>query len=67
MLALALCLVSVLSGCMLFGSAPQPRGTPDPTPHKYRLVVAVKYSARIVFIRFVGTHAAYDAIDAGEV
>ncbi len=35
--------------------------------NKYRLVVAVKYSAQIVFIRFVGTHAGYDAIDAGEV
>jgi len=35
--------------------------------NKYRLVVAVKYSAQIVFIRFVGTHADYDDIDAGEV
>jgi len=35
--------------------------------NKYRLVVAVKYSAQIVFIRFVGTHEDYDEIDAGEV
>ena len=35
--------------------------------NKYRLVVAVKYSAQIVFIRFVGTHAEYDEIDAREV
>jgi mRNA interferase HigB len=35
--------------------------------NEYRLVVAVKYSARIVFIRFVGTHAEYDEIDAREV
>ena len=35
--------------------------------NKYRLVVAVKYSAHLVFIRFVGTHQAYDRIDASEV
>ncbi len=35
--------------------------------NKYRLVVAVKYSAQIVFIRFVGTHAEYDGIDVEEV
>ena len=35
--------------------------------NKYRLVVAVKYSARIVFVRFVGTHEEYDEIDVGEV
>jgi mRNA interferase HigB len=35
--------------------------------NKYRLVVAFKYEARIAFIRFVGTHAAYDRIDVGEV
>ena len=33
--------------------------------NKYRLVVAVKYSAQLVFI--VGTQAAYGDIDAGEV
>ncbi len=35
--------------------------------NKYRLVVALKYSAQIAFIRFVGTHAAYDTIDVEEV
>ncbi len=35
--------------------------------NKYRLVVAVKYTAGVVFIRFVGTHSDYDDIDAGEV
>jgi mRNA interferase HigB len=33
----------------------------------YRLVVAVKYEFQIVYIRFVGTHAAYDSIKAEEV
>jgi mRNA interferase HigB len=35
--------------------------------NKYRLVVAVKYSAQLVFIRFVGAHADDDDIDAWEV
>jgi mRNA interferase HigB len=33
----------------------------------YRLVVAVNYSAKIVFIKFFGTHAEYDKINVGEV
>ncbi|MBW6486374.1 MAG: type II toxin-antitoxin system HigB family toxin [Syntrophobacterales bacterium] len=32
--------------------------------NKYRLVVKVNYSLKIVFIRFVGAHAEYDKIDA---
>ncbi len=35
--------------------------------NKFRLVVAVKYSAQLVFIRFVGRHEDYDDIEAGEV
>lgn len=32
--------------------------------NKYRLVVKINYPYRVVYIRFIGTHAQYDAIDA---
>jgi mRNA interferase HigB len=32
--------------------------------NRYRLVVKVNYNGGIVYIRFVGTHAEYDKIDA---
>lgn len=35
--------------------------------NKYRLVVAVKYRAHIVFIRFVGSHMEYNRINAEEI
>ncbi len=35
--------------------------------NKYRLIVAVKYDFRIVYIRFIGTHKDYDAVDARSV
>lgn len=33
----------------------------------YRLIVAVAYKMQYVFIKFVGTHKQYDAIDAATV
>ena len=30
----------------------------------YRLVVAIKFRSRLCFIKFIGTHAEYDRIDA---
>jgi mRNA interferase HigB len=35
--------------------------------NKYRLVVAVHYRGKRIYIRFVGTHAEYDRIDAATV
>ena len=32
--------------------------------NKYRLVVWINYAYRVVYIRFIGTHAGYDRIDA---
>lgn len=33
----------------------------------YRLVVKINYPARIVYVRFVGTHADYDRVKVREV
>lgn len=33
----------------------------------YRLIVAVHYNRRMMFIRFVGTHKEYDRIDAATI
>ena len=35
--------------------------------NKYRLVVWINYDYRVVYVRFVGTHAQYDRIDAQSV
>jgi len=32
--------------------------------NKYRMVVQINYPYRVVYVRFIGTHAQYDRIDA---
>jgi mRNA interferase HigB len=33
----------------------------------YRLIAEINYKTRIVYVRFMGTHAEYDKVDAGSV
>ena len=33
----------------------------------YRLIVAVAYNTGFVYVKFIGTHAEYDAVDANTV
>jgi mRNA interferase HigB len=35
--------------------------------NKYRVVVWINYPYRVVYIRFIGTHRQYDAIDAQKI
>jgi mRNA interferase HigB len=35
--------------------------------NKYRLIVAFNYDFGLCFVKFIGTHAAYDKIDAKTV
>ena len=39
----------------------------DISGNKYRLVVHVSYEYKAVLVKFIGTHAHYDRIDAGSV
>lgn len=32
--------------------------------NKYRIIVAIRYTQQIAWVRFVGTHAQYDKVDA---
>ncbi len=43
---------------------PNDRLVLDIRGNKYRLIAAVYYRGKRVFIRFIGTHAEYDRIDA---
>ena len=35
--------------------------------NNYRLIVKINYAYQMVWIRFIGTHAEYDKIDANEI
>jgi mRNA interferase HigB len=35
--------------------------------NKYRVIVAIKYEFFVVYVRFIGTHAEYDKVDAASV
>ena len=35
--------------------------------NKYRLVVWINYPYRVAYVRFIGTHAQYDRIDAQSI
>ncbi len=35
--------------------------------NKYRLIVKINYFAKVIYIRFIGTHKEYDKINAAEI
>lgn len=39
----------------------------DICKNRYRLIVVIKYKFHVIYIRFIGTHAEYDRIDAKEI
>lgn len=54
----------------LYGSAsilPNNRIVFNIRGNHYRLVVHIHYNTQIVYIRFIGTHVAYDQIDATSI
>ena len=46
---------------------PNGRAVFDVGGNKYRIVAKINYRAGIVFVRFVGTHAQYDNINAATI
>jgi mRNA interferase HigB len=46
---------------------PNDRVVFDIKGNKYRIVAHIHYARQYVFIRFVGTHAEYDKIDAAKI
>lgn len=46
---------------------PNDRAIFDIGGNKYRLVVAVHYRGKRIYVRFIGTHKEYDSIDAKTV
>jgi hypothetical protein len=50
-----------------FGTSLAPKAVFNIAGNEFRLVVAIHYNTGIVFVRFIGTHAEYDAIDAATV
>ncbi len=46
---------------------PRNRAIFDLGGNKFRLVVVILFRRKAIYIRFVGTHARYDRIDAGTI
>jgi hypothetical protein len=59
--------VPVLCPNARFKTEPSERCVFEICGGNYRLVVAFKFSARVAFIKFIGTHAQYDRVTAATV